>query len=193
MLNNIPQHDGKSVAGCNRAIEYLKTIDRQIESDIRDDVGHVIDIESIAKYQERVMRDILLLKEHIKKLKREFKENAISKNSSDIDDNFVKEGAGTVKLYVCITPFTRAICGILINSVVSAGKPFDKVYDYLTTKYNITQREELELLQTLSDMGQPIFKDRGGLPIPDDAKDKSKLEELEEELSGVDFITNYFA
>ena len=60
-------------------------------------------------------------------------------------------------------------------------------------KYDITAREELAILQVLMDMGQPVFKDRGSLPIPEEAKDKSRLEALEEDLSGVDFITNYFS
>ena len=191
---DIPRHDGESVAGCERAVVYLDKLNREISKNIREDDDHVLDIDVMSDYQQKIMRDIIVLKDHIKKLKRKFKETAVKEDKTAIDDSaFVKEAAGTIKLYVCITPFTRAICGILINSVVSAGKPFDKVYDYLVGKYDITAREELAILQVLMDMGQPVFKDRGSLPIPEEAKDKSRLEALEEDLSGVDFITNYFA
>ena len=190
----IPRHDGESVAGCERAVVYLDKLDREISKNIREDDEHVLDIDVMSEYQQKILKDIIILKDHIKKLKRKFKDNANEeKKSAMVDSEFVKEAAGTVKLYVCITPFTRAVCGILINSVVSAGKPFDKVYEYLVGKYSITPREELEILQVLTDMGQPVFKDRGSFAIPEDAKDKDRLEVLEEELSGVDFITNYFA
>ena len=42
------------------------------------------------------------------------------------------------------------------------------------------------------DMGQPIFKDRGSLPISKNHKNKKDLDKKEEDLSGIDFITNYF-
>ena len=92
-------------------------------------------------------------------------------------------------MYVCITPFQRAISGILVNSVVSAGKPFEDVYSYLVEKYNISPREELELAQILMDMGYPLFKDRGDIVGEDESK---SVKDKAEELSGVDFITQYF-
>lgn len=189
---DIPRHDGNSIAGCDRAVAYLLGIDKEISRNIREDSEQVLDISVMSEYQEKIMRDVLLLKEHIKKLKRMKKEEILDKKSSNNSrEDLMKEAAGTVKLYISVPPFIRSICGILINSVVSAGKPFDKVYDYLCKKYDITEREELEILQTLMDMGQPIFKDRGSLPVRD-AKKSKELDRMEEELSGVDFITNYF-
>lgn len=196
---DIPKHDGESVAGCERAIVYLDKLDREISKNIREDEEHILDIDVMSEYQQMIMKDVVLLKDHIKKLKRKFKENAITEKKADSlnedgivkSSNLTKEAAAT-KLYLTVDPFIRAICGILINSVVSAGKPFEKVYEYLVKKYEITAREELEILQVLMDMGQPIFKDRGSLDIPEDSENKEDLERLEEELSGVDFITNYF-
>lgn len=43
------------------------------------------------------------------------------------------------------------------------------------------------------DFGQPIFKDRGSLPIPESISDKKETEEKESALGGVDFVRSYFA
>ena len=84
-----------------------------------------------------------------------------------------------------MTPFERAISGILINSVVSAGHPFEDVYDFLKEKYSLTDREELAILQLVMDHGMPIFKDRGTIgKTPEKGK--------ETESHGIDFIKNYF-
>ena len=67
------------------------------------------------------------------------------------------------------------------------------VYEYLKEKYGIKPREELEILEVLKDMGQPIFKDRGSLPsrydyvsrgYKDDEEETKKLEDMEQELGG---------
>ena len=84
-----------------------------------------------------------------------------------------------------VTPFERAICGIIINSVVSAGRPFETVYEFLKEKYDLNEREELSVLQILKDMGHPLFKDRGTIG--------NKNKEDGEVYQGIDFITNYFA
>ena len=84
-----------------------------------------------------------------------------------------------------ITPFERAISGILINAVISAGHPFEDVYDFLKEKYKLDEREELALMQMVMDAGFPIFKDRGSIGV---SPEKGK----ETERHGVDFIKTYF-
>jgi hypothetical protein len=68
---------------------------------------------------------------------------------------------------------------------VSAGKPFEKVFEFLKEKYDLSDREELAIFQLLKDMGHPIFKDRGTLGKSKDSKDPKS--------QGVEFIKNYFA
>ena len=66
---DIPRHDGNSIAGCDRAVAYLLGLDKEISRNIREDSEQVLDISVMSEYQEKIMRDVLLLKEHIKKLK----------------------------------------------------------------------------------------------------------------------------
>ena len=184
--NNIPKHDGTSVLACEKATSFLEDLSRRILKSIKLDVDDVLDVSSLEKINNNILADILKLKEHIKHLKRKMKE-------AGSREDLVKIAATPNNVVISVTPFIRAICGILINSCVSAGKPFEEVYDYLKSKYEIKPREELEILQTLMDFGQPIFKDRGSMPIPESISDKKDVEEKESALGGVDFVRSYFS
>jgi len=190
----IPTHDGSSLLGCERAIAWLQRLANEISTSIRNDIeGHLNEsIDDLSSIQEKVLTDIFYLKDHMKKLKQMLPEKTKSSNLLRGSFDILKTASTPSNMVISITPFIRAISGILINSTVSAGKPFEDVYEYLLNKYDINEREQLEILQTLMDMGQPIFKDRGTMPSLESA-DKKELKSSEEELQGVDFITNYFA
>lgn len=183
---NIPSHDGTSVLGCEKAMSFLTSLSREILKNIKLDVDDNLDVVSLEKINNSILADILKLKEHVKNLKKKIK------NASNRDE-MIKLAATPNNVVISVTPFIRAICGILINSCVSAGKPFEEVYEYLKSKYEIKPREELEILQTLMDFGQPIFKDRGSLPIPESISNKKETEEMESGLGGVDFVRSYFS
>lgn len=184
--SEIPKHDGKSMLGCEKAISWLQRLSNEISTNVRNDPDGILDVPSLSKVQDSILADIFVLKEHMKTLKKSLPDN-MSKMASD---NVITKVASTPSnMVICISPFLRAITGIIINSTVSAGKPFDEVYDYLIEKYEITEREQLEILQLLMDMGQPIFKDRGEMP---GSKESKKTKDAEESLRGIDFIDNYF-
>lgn len=184
--SEIPKHDGKSMLGCEKAISWLQRLSNEISTNVRNDPDGILDVPSLSKVQDSILADIFVLKEHMKTLKKSLPEN-MSKMASD---NVINKVASVPNnMVICISPFMRAITGIIINSTVSAGKPFDEVYDYLVEKYEITEREQLEILQILMDMGQPIFKDRGEMP---GSKENKKTKDAEESLRGIDFIDNYF-
>lgn len=185
--SQIPQHDGQTTLGCEKAISWLQRLSNEISTNVRNDVDGVLEIDKLAEIQDSILSDILILKDHIKKLKQKLPEKIKQSSTENI---MTKVAATPNNIVISVTPFIRAITGILINSTVSAGKPFEEVYDYLVEKYEISEREQLEILQVLMDMGQPIFKDRGTMP---GQKENKKTEESEDELQGIDFITNYFA
>ncbi len=99
--------------------------------------------------------------------------------------SYTKKIASTAKLTVTISAFERAITGMIVNGTVSAGRPFEEVYEYVKSKFKLTDREELSIMQILMDMGYPIFKDRAIVPADEDSK--------ESDSGGVDFMKNYFA
>jgi hypothetical protein len=181
---NIPKHDGTTILGCERAINYLKDLDRETSKAISMDKNMALDVGALDTYRVNMMKDMMTLKDHIKKLQRGIREQHGKKAFEDhdmktigADQEIVKE-ATVARIQLVVTPFERALSGMIINSVVSAGKSFEDVYDVLKKKYKLTDREELALIQLIADMGYPIFKDRGSIGDP-------SVE--------IDFIKNYLA
>lgn len=189
---NIPRHDGTTILGCERAINYLNDLNKQISKAISLDRNNVLDISALDEYRVNMIRDMLTLKEHTKKLNREIKD----KYRKKADSGEAFKVAGTEKLefvkeatvarpQLVITPFERFLSGVVVNSVISGGKPFDDVFEDLKKEYKLDKREVASLLQLIMDMGYPIFKDRALFGGEEGDKD--------EEGRGLDFIKNYFA
>ena len=181
----IPQHDGQSMVGCERAILFLTRINKEISEALRLDSNDVLDPHLLEDYRVKIMRDIVTLKTRLSELKTKLNQSTRDKTSSLYNDSMVKE-ATTPRLQIVVTPFERAVAGILVNSVVSGGKPFEDVYSFLKNKYALDEREELSVMQILMDGGFHIFKDRGTFGSSD-----TKSED-ESPKHGVEFIKNYF-
>jgi hypothetical protein len=178
---NIPKHDGTSISGCERAYNYLNRLSKEISEAIRKDEGSLDQfIGEIEEYRRNIIKGMQALSDRQRQLKQE-----LMGKKAQVEQSALNKQATYPSLQVVITPFERAITGILINSVISAGHPFEDVYSYLKEKFDLTPREELSILQTVVDMGFPIFKDRG--LMGGDETDGTK------EGHHLDFIKNYFA
>jgi len=169
----IPEHDGTSITGCERASNYLDRVNSQISKALKMDTEDALDPATIEGVRVQILKDIVILKNHLNRLKKMKKDSSANKPSK------IKKEATTPGIQVVATPFERALAGILINSVISAGRPFEDVYDFLKKKYKLEEREELALMQLVMDMGFHVFKDRGSMGGEDNLE--------------VDFLTNYFA
>lgn len=199
--NKIPKHDGKSIVGAERAVKWLTNFGKEISEAVRKDDSGVLDDSILEEIRVSVMKDILLLKEHIKKLDKAFKgklkkkaglDGDIMKYAEEIELSYnheitseIRKIAAHPKIQLVVSPFERAVSGIIINSVVSGGKPLEEVYDFLKEKYKLTDREELAIMQVIMDSGFPIFKDRGTFSSKK-SKDSGKMH-------GIEFIKNYFS
>lgn len=185
--SNIPRHDGENMAAIESSIAWLNRLSNEISTNVRNDVDGVLEVDALGEVQASILADAIKLKEALNGVKRKLTEK-VKKGAED----FMLEKMASLpnNIVISVTPFIRAITGILINSTVSAGKPFDEVYDYLIEKYEINEREQLEILQTLMDMGQPILKDRGAMP---GSVSNKSTKEHEDNLEGFDYIKNYFA
>lgn len=198
----IPAHDGKSTLGCERAIRFLDGINKEISSAIKKDMEDVLDVVRLEEVRVSIMKDLIVLKDHLTKLKSNLKDMkksaSIEKEAFEgmeediemvydrmIENESMEKKAFSPKLRVVVTPFERAISGILINSVVAGGKPFEEVFEFLKKKYDLNERDELSIMQVVMDSGFPIFKDRGTF-----SQDSSKSKE---ENYGIEFIKNYFS
>jgi hypothetical protein len=203
---NIPRHDGTSIVGCERAINYINDLNKQISTAVRMDKQNILDPVALENVRVNMIKDTMTLKEHANKLKRKLK-NQHGKSAEDASEETIKVGADlpgaedlgskpasfkkeatTPRIQLVMTPFERAITGMLINGVVSAGHPFEDVFAHLKRKYSLEPREELSIIQLASDMGYPIFKDRGTISaVFGDGDSEGKNGH------GIDFMRNYFA
>lgn len=181
----IPKHDGKTTVGCERAINFLEDLNRQISEAIKLDSNDVLDMPVLEELRVRIVRDVAILKDHLNKLKRKLRDSN-DKKAEEQSEQIVKEAA-LPKLNVIVSAFERAIVGILINATVSAGHPFETVWSFLKEKYDINDREELSIMQLVMDSGFHLFKDRGVMSSKTDKDNKGSSTQ------GVDFIRNYFA
>lgn len=185
--HGIPRHDGQTTLGCERAIHYLKGLDSEISRALREDAEHILDVKVLEPFRVDINKDIVTLENHVKDMKknRRYNKRASAEVELLIKEAEIEKVASTPSIQLVMTPFERAISGIITNAVVSAGKPFEDVFEFLKEKYSLDEREELAIFQILKDMGHPIFKDRGVLGKPKGSK--------EEKAQGVEFIKNYFA
>tara|TARA_A200000159_G_scaffold157799_2_gene174355 strand:- start:1280 stop:2362 length:1083 start_codon:yes stop_codon:yes gene_type:complete len=199
----IPKHDGKSTVGCERAISFLDRLNSDISRAIRDDHENVLDISELEKVRVNIMRDVLVLKEHLGDLKKQIKDSHGKKASRSVvpawktpsghtmsyeemknAENIKKEAGTPRNIVIAVSPFERAISGMMINAHVSSGHPIEEVYASLKKKYDLTDREELSIMQLCMDSGFHIFKDRGSYSPAGESNDDKR---------GVDFARNYFA
>jgi ubiquitin C-terminal hydrolase len=60
--------------------------------------------------------------------------------------------------------FASRIARICINGTVSAGHDISDMFQKQVKKWKLTDREQAEVMQLLSDMGYPLREDRGYMP-----------------------------
>lgn len=201
--NKIPKHDGTTVLGCKRAIKYIEKVLKEISEAIRKDDDNNLDVPQLESTRINMMKDIIVLRDHMSKLEKKIKEQLkgkVSKASLETDlikyaeeieevfhaqqDELTKT-AFHPKIHLTVTAFERAISGIIINAVIAGGKPIEEVFEYLREKYDLDIREELAIMQIIMDSGFPIFKDRGTLSEnPERKMDNSR---------GIEYIKQYFS
>jgi hypothetical protein len=67
-LDTIPRHTGQTTVGCERAIAYLKRLDREISRAIQSDDDNVIDEEEAEKIRDTIMEFVSKLEDAYDKL-----------------------------------------------------------------------------------------------------------------------------
>lgn len=201
--NKIPKHDGTTVLGCKRAIKYIEKMLKEISEAIRKDDDNKLDVPLLESTRISMMKDIIVLRDHMTKLEKKIKEQLkgkvskasletdLIKYAEEIEEVFhaqqteLTKTAFHPKIHLTVTAFERAISGIIINAVIAGGKPIEEVFEYLREKYELDSREELAIMQIIMDSGFPIFKDRGTLSEdPERKMDNSR---------GIEFIKQYFS
>jgi ElaB/YqjD/DUF883 family membrane-anchored ribosome-binding protein len=163
----VPKHSGYDEAGLERAHAYLERLHGEISKAMRADIDGELEADIIASIHEKIEQGLEKLEDRLGKVKDSKSKKRKKKADSD-SDIMVKEAQKVFGIQngvvITVPLFISALARTLVNGMVSAGKDIEDSYKKLVKKYDLTDREKIELIQLLQDMGLPMIKDRSILP-----------------------------
>lgn len=168
-FHSVPKHSGYDSSGLERAVSYLEKLDNEISKAMRLDLDGKLDADKIEDIRSKIEDGIDRLYDRLEKIKKKTK-----KKKADFvqDEAMVKEAqkaAGVRGIYVMAPLFISCIARTCINGYISAGHDMEGIFKKLSTKYKLNDREKMETIQLLADMGFPVRLDR--MTIDDDEVD----------------------
>lgn len=186
MIHGTPKHSGHDVNGLERAMSYVELLIKEISKAMRTDFRGMVDVNHCESITDGLYKSLDHMEDRLERLRKHKYPKHFKKKAS------WQESAGLVKeaksvnitgISVTVPLLISGIARVLINGTVSAGHSMEDMYEDLKKEYDLTKREEFELQQLLTDMGYPIFRDRGLL---NKQLDKTKN-------NNFDFPANYTA
>lgn len=160
MFSKIPRHTGKDTMGIERCISYLKKFDTDLSRAISSDYKGEADIGQLETCRRELYQGIDRLEDALEKLRT----SNYKKKKADVDPELVKEAKQTRVGGIIITVpiLISTIASVLINGMVSGGHDIEKMFDLQAKEYELTKREQVELMALLEAYGyaQPR-RDRG--------------------------------
>ena len=165
-MSSVPQHSGRDSVGIERAMAYLEAIDREISKAVRSDINGEIDISAVEKARDELYKGLENLQSRLEKIQstKHPKRKRKGKKKAEEDSDMVKEAQKATHvggIIVTVPLLISSIARTCVNSMVSAGKDIEDVFDKLAEKYDLTPREEMETMQLLADMGYHMRRPRG--------------------------------
>lgn len=158
-MNSIPKHSGREIAGCERAIAYLKHCLKEAQKASRMDIDNKIDIDKLESATDEAHKGIENLENRIEKLEKTKRPK--KKKKADLEDNGLVKEARMPNFQVNVSLFISHIARIIINSTVSSGKDAVDTFRHLVKKYDLTKREQAEVVRLLEDCGFITYVDFG--------------------------------
>lgn len=159
-LKNVPPHSGRDIAGCERAIAYLKWLDGEISKASRQDIKNELDISLLEKARNEIKSGIQRLEDRLEALQKA--QTPKKKKKAAVGDQIVKNAADFYNTSINVPLFINYIAKVCVNSMVSGGHDAEDVFKKLATKYKLNDREQVEVLTVLNDWGAiAAYRDRG--------------------------------
>jgi hypothetical protein len=165
LVNKIPRHNGVSTAGIERTLSFLMNLNKVISNAVRADLNNELDIDTVQGARDEILEGIKRLEERLKRL-----ETGSAKKAEAQPELIVKEAqkiTGVKGIMVTVPLLISRLARVCINGSVSGGKDIEEIFKKQVKQYDLTKREQAELLQLLEDMGYPIRRDRG-IPVDED-------------------------
>jgi len=160
-VSDVPKHSGYDAAGVDRAISYLEKLDSEISRAMRFDFDGLIDANQIEEIRKSIEDGVAKLSDRFEKIS---KKNKKKKKRADEEYLLVKEGQkvpGIQGIVVTVPLLISTIARTCINGYVSAGHDIEYIFEEQCKKFKLTDREKIETIQLMSDMGYPLRRDRG--------------------------------
>ena len=156
-MDTPPSHSGVDSVGLERCIAYFDNLNRIISQAVRTDIKNELNIGLVEKAREEIHKAIVRLNDRLTRINGN-KYNKKKKASEDesTGEGFVKEAQKAGKFVVTVSLLESHIARVCINSVVSAGKSMEDTFQKLATKYKLSDREKVSVIQLIGDMGYPI-------------------------------------
>ena len=161
-LDNIPKHNGRSVAGLVRAKSYLEKMLPVIKSVLQSDIDGTLDTDQVEAIRDEVLQGIERLEDRIQKIEAQ-KRPKSKKKKADEEYGLVKEAQKAAGFTVVVPLLHSFIARTVINSHVSGGHDIEDSFIKMAKKYDLDKREIAEMTQLILDMGYPLNLDRGRL------------------------------
>lgn len=165
LVNKIPRHNGTSTAGIERTLSFLMNLNKVISNAVRADLNNELDIDTVQSARDEILEGIKRLEERLKRL-----ETGSAKKAEIHPEAIVKEAqkiTGVKGIMVTVPLLISRLARVCINGSVSGGKDIEDIFKKQAKEYDLTKREQAELLQLLEDMGYPVRRDRG-IPVDGD-------------------------
>ena len=94
-LQNIPKHNGQTTVGCERAISYLRRLDKEISRAIQSDDKNVIDEEEAEKIRDEVFSYVESLEKALDKISSKKRKKSAMQLDSKIFTRIAEGGIPT--------------------------------------------------------------------------------------------------
>lgn len=137
----LPQVYANSKNSLKRVFAYLEKLSEDILEGVQQDAAY-------AELSEQQLRTLDNIEEGI--------EEAMKTVASILQGKVVKTATKSSQFTPFVNPFIFGLARILINGKVSQGKNIESLYGSLSSKYKLSEREQLELYFILNDMGHSI-------------------------------------
>lgn len=163
MFNNIPRHSGETV-GIERVIAYLKRMNNELSKAVSNDYDGKIDVASVEAARKEIYSAIDRLEEARDKQDQSRTSAKKKKTANSENNEIVKEAKQTAVGGIIITVplLISRIAKVCINGMVSGGHDIEELYDRQVKEYDLTKREQSELMELLDNMGFAMpRRDRG--------------------------------
>lgn len=162
-MAGIPKHDGKSISGIDRAAAYLKKFLKQLDKAAQVDLDGDLDINLLEGLREEILDGIERLEDRKEKLE----SGRYRKKASFDKEEMVKNGSQAIVTNIVITVpiLISRIARACINGYISQGKDIEFLFKKQAEMYKLSEREKVEVVQLLSDMGIQVKEDRLLLPF----------------------------